>query len=411
MINRNFTLLWLGKIVSQLGDKFYAIALAWWILQKTNSPSIMGFFLLASALPAILLGLFTGVFTDRWRRKTMLVVTDIVRGTLVLLITLLSARGSLDVWHVFTIGICLSITTAFFDPASQAIVPEIVDEKQLTRANGMSQMVSGICSVAGPLLGAVAVGAFGMTPVFLANGASYYIAAVLAFFITSKRTVTRGQSNENIWKEMLEGISFVRGKARIRFVLIVIAVAHFFMGCLTVTLPFLADGLQGSGVNNLGYLEMTLGIGLLLGSIIISTRKNKSVQERTLVYFIASAGGCFLAIAIAQLLMVQSIYVYLLVMCVIGACIAGAFIFWQSLLQRYTPENMTGRVFGLSTLISNVTLPVAYGIFGLLLTVNSVFLLMTASGGCLLALSKYLILRSNRSSDAAANAIPRKTEP
>jgi MFS transporter, DHA3 family, macrolide efflux protein len=101
MINRNFTLLWLGKIISQLGDKFYAIALAWWILQKTNSPSIMGLFLLTSVLPGILLGFFAGALTDRWKRKTMLVVTDIIRGCLVLIISYMSMNNALEIWHVF----------------------------------------------------------------------------------------------------------------------------------------------------------------------------------------------------------------------------------------------------------------------------------------------------------------------
>lgn len=409
MINRNFTLLWLGKIVSQLGDKFYAIALAWWILQKTNSPSIMGFFLLASALPAILLGLFAGVFTDRLQRKTLLVVTDIIRGALVLIVALLSMLGTLEVWHVFAIGICLSLATAFFDPAVQAIIPEIVDEEQLTRANGMSQMVSGICSVAGPLLGAVAVAVIGMTPVFLANGISYIMSAILAFFIRSGRTVAPREPGGSLWKEMLEGIAFVRGQARIRFVLVIIAIAHFFMGCLTVTLPFLANSLAGSGVNNLGYLEMMLGAGLLAGSLVISMRKKKSVRESSLVYFIAAAGICFLAIALAQLLAFQSVVVYLVVMSAIGACIAGAFIFWQSLLQRNTPENMTGRVFGISTLISNVTLPVAYGIFGLLLSVSSIFVLMAASGACLLALCGYLFVQSRRQFETATDGISEKS--
>ena len=153
MINKNFAFLWLGKIVSQLGDKFYAIALAWWILQKTNSPSIMGFFLLISVLPGILLGFLTGALTDRWQRKTMLVVTDIIRGCLVLDIAYLSMANTLEIWHVFLIGFCLSLATAFFEPAVQAIIPEIVEKENLTKANGMSQMVGGICTVAGPLLG------------------------------------------------------------------------------------------------------------------------------------------------------------------------------------------------------------------------------------------------------------------
>lgn len=396
MINNNFTFLWFGKIVSQLGDKFYAIALAWWILQKTNSPSVMGLFLLSSALPAILLGIFAGVLTDRWKRKTILVVTDIIRGCLILAIAFLSMVNVLEVWHVFLIGICLSSATAFFEPAMQAIIPEIVAKENLTKANGLSQMVSGVCSVAGPLFGAMAVSVFGLTWVFLANSISYFIASFLAWFITVNKDYRVINTTTNIWQEIREGVSFIKSQKRIIFVLTVIAIAHLFMGSLTVTLPFLAKGLQGNGVNNLGCLEMMLGVGLLAGSFIISIKNKASVNELTLVFFIIAAGSCFIVIAVSQYFDIQTVYVYMLVMTIIGACIAGAFVFWQSLLQRYTPDNMTGRVFSISNLISNISLPVAYGIFGLLLNLSSILILMAACGVGLIVLCFYLsVLISN----------------
>ncbi|EGW40922.1 MFS transporter [Desulfosporosinus sp. OT] len=390
MINKNFTYLWSGKIISQLGDKFYAIALAWWILQRTNSPSCMGLFLLASALPEILLGIFAGVMTDRWKRKTILVVTDIIRGCLVLVIGLLAMVKVLEVWHVFLIGICISFVTAFFEPAMQAIIPEIVEKEDFTKANGLSQMVSGVCSVAGPLFGAIAVSVFGLAWVFLANGISYFIASFLAWFITVHKDYRVMKETKNIREEIWEGVSFIKNQKRILFLLTVIAIAHLFLGSLTVTLPFLAKGLQGNGLNNLGYLEMMLGVGLFAGSVMISIKNTTSVSEGTLVSFIFAAEFCFMVIAVLQYFAIQTVYAYMLVMSVIGACIAGAFVFWQSLLQRYTTDTMTGRVFSLSTLISNISLPVAYGLFGMLLNLSSILVLMAACGVGLIVLCCYL---------------------
>lgn len=114
MINKNFTCFWFGKIVSQFGDKFYSIAIAWWILQKTNSPMIMGFFLFTAAFPSIILGFFAGALADRWKQKNMLIVTDAIRGGLVLIIAFLAMDNALEVWHVFVIAFCLSIVTSFF---------------------------------------------------------------------------------------------------------------------------------------------------------------------------------------------------------------------------------------------------------------------------------------------------------
>jgi MFS family permease len=399
MINKNFTFLWSGKIISQLGDKFYAIALAWWILLKTNSPSIMGFFLLVSVLPGLIFGFFAGALTDRRKRKTMLIVTDIIRGILVLAISYLSMTGVIEVWHVFLIGFCLSLVTAFFEPAMQAIIPEIVEKENLTKANGMSQMVSGVCSIAGPLLGAIAVSALGLTWVFLANSISYFISAFLTCFIKINRSYRESDRESdkkaNIWEEMKEGISFIKNQKRIILVLKIIAAAHFFMGGLTVLLPFLAKVLEGNGVNNLGYLELMLGAGLFVGSVYMSIKKGASINERALLSFIGTVSLCFIIIGISQYLKINIVYAYMPILMIIGICIAGASVFWQSLLQKYTPCHMTGRVFSVSTLIGNTSLPIAYGIFGILLNLSSIFILMAASGVCLMVLCSYLYFRKS----------------
>lgn len=396
MINKNFTLLWIGKIVSQLGDKFYAIALAWWILQKTNSPSIMGFFLLVSVLPGILIGFFAGAFTDRWKRKNILIATDIIRGLLVLAISYLSILNILEIWHVFLIGFCLSLATAFFDPAIQSIIPQIVEKDNLVKANGMSQMVGGVCTVAGPLLGAIAVSILGLTFVFLANSISYFISAFLACFITVNNYLQKPVENTSICKEIREGISFIKNQKQITSVLIIIALAHLFIGSLTVSLPFLAKALTGNGVNNLGYLQMMLGVGLLTGSIFMSIKKKSYVNVRTLILFIIAVGFCFIVISISQYLKINTVYIYMLVLAAIGSCIAFASVFWQSLLQYYTPDHMRGRVFSISTLVGNFSIPLAYGVFGLLLNLSSISTLMAASGVCLLVLCFFLYSQNSK---------------
>ncbi len=393
VINRNFTVLWLGKTISQLGDKFYAIALAWWILQKTHSPSVMGFFLLVSVLPGILLGFFAGALADRWKRKTMLVATDIIRGCLVLAISCLSMSDALEIWHVFAIGLGLSLVTAFFDPAIQAIIPEIVEKEKLIKANGMNQMVDGVCTVAGPLLGGLAASGFGLTWVFFANSASYFVSALLACSIKiNKASRTLGEKR-SVWQDMRDGICFIKKQKRIVFVLKIIALTHFFVGNLSVLLPFLANGLTGTGVNNLGSLEAMLGIGLVTASVLMSLKKKTCTDERSLVLFVMGVGFCFVAISFLQFLRIRTVCAYMLIMIAIGVCIAFAAVFWHSLLQNLTPSRMMGRVFSVSTLVGNTSLPLAYGIFGILLNSSSVFLLTAVSGVCLVGLSVFYIFK------------------
>lgn len=410
MINKNFTLLWLSKIISQLGDKFYAIALAWWILQKTNSTSTMGFFLLVSILPGLLFGFFAGAMADRWRKKTILIVTDIIRGCLVLIISYLSMAEALEIWHVFFIGFCLSIVTAFFDPASQAIIPEIVEKDNLIKANGRSQLVGGFCTVAGPLVGALAVSTFGLAWVFFANSVSYFLSFLLSCFIRIEKTSANRDINKrkeqnnsvvmkhNISKDILEGIHFIKNKKSLVTVLTVIGIAHFFIGSLSVTLPFLANELKGRGVNNLGYLEMMIGIGLIAGTLFIGRKKKASLTERTLTFFVMVLGLCFIAVSSLQYFEVKSVGFYLPIILVIGASIGSASVLWQSMIQYNTPGHMTGRVYSVSTLVGNSSLPIAYGVFGVLLKFGSICIIMLGSGISLLVIYFYLAYRTSKQS-------------
>lgn len=394
IINRNFTLLWVGKIISQLGDKFYAIALAWWILIKTNSPVTMGLFLFVSAFPAILLGLYGGVLADRLNRKILLVVTDLIRGALVLAISLLSAANSLSVWHLFVVGFLLSITTAFFEPSIQAIVPDIVENEKLTKANGLSQMVSGICTVAGPLFGSVSVSFFGLTWVFLFNSASYFVSALLSSLIRVKKEESPQSrpASSAAWADIREGLLFIKKRPEIVQVLKVIAVTHFFIGGLSVAIPFLAKLLAGNGITNLGLLEMAMGLGLFGCSVIIGLRVNIKVSMRRLLVLIGTLGLSLLSIGLLYFAGLQMVGFYMLAMAAVGCCVACASVLWQTLLQRGTPPDMTGRVFSISAILGNTALPLAYFSFGLLLDWLSVFILIPACGLCMMAIGILLNL-------------------
>jgi DHA3 family macrolide efflux protein-like MFS transporter len=343
---------------------------------------------LTSILPGLLLGLFAGALTDRWQRKTMLIITDISRGCLVLIIVYISFQGILQVWHVFLIGISLSLVTAFFDPAVQAIIPEIVASENLTQANGLSQMVSGICTVIGPMLGAVAVSVLGLTWVFLLNGVSYFISALLASFVITNKANYKSNPSPNIWRDMGIGIAFIKICPTIILTLKIIATTHLLMGILTVSLPFLAKGLVGDGVKNLGYLQMMMGVGLIM--------------EQRLIQIIAIIGVCFIVISTGQRYRIDTVIFYMIIMSVIGVCISWAAVFWQSLLQRYTPVELTGRVFSISTLLGNASLPLAYGVFGILLKISSIALLTSISGICLLVFCGYLYLSAKTNCNAEA---------
>ncbi len=393
LINRNFILLWIGRLVSQVGDKFYGIALAWWVLQKTKSPVIMGMLMVTSALPGLLIAPLAGAYIDRWYRKPVIIVADVIRGLFVLTIAFLSVMYRLEVWHVFVTAAIISLGSIFYDPTIQAILPQIVSKEQLPKANSYSQIIGGVSTVLGPVLGAVSVSLFSYAVVFSFNGLSYLVSAACAGFMIIPSicsTEATSRIKRKTWDDLQEGIRFLFCQRSILIIIIVIGLTHFFLGGLLVSLPFLAGELAGKGVQNLGYLETMIGLGLILGSLYTGLKAKTTLKDSYLFLFILILGIGNLFIGLLKGLNVATLAPYLLLMMMVGAGVANASIYWQSILQVKTPGILSGRIFSISTMMGNLSLPLAYGLFGFWLKSNSLMILMSISGASLIILSVVL---------------------
>lgn len=143
--NRNFLLLWQGQLVSSLGDNFYAIALGFWVLEKTGSTGLMA----VSTLPRALISPFAGVWVDRTERRSLLIAMDVIRGLALAGIGLAAFAGHLEVWMVFAAGIVRSICGSFFGPAVSSAIPDIVPPEQIVQANSAFSLAYNGSSIIG----------------------------------------------------------------------------------------------------------------------------------------------------------------------------------------------------------------------------------------------------------------------
>lgn len=393
-INKDYFLLWTGQLISQLGDKFYAIALAWWVLERTNSPAVMGFFLVVSVLPELLFGLIAGGFIDRWNRKAIIVASDIFRGLAVITVTLLLTMGLLEVWHVFIAVAVISLASAFYNPSVMAVVPQLVESDEIPRANSLSQMIGGLASVAGPVLGATLVGIAGYWPVFMVNGLSYLAAALLASFISLTSDLQAGHKT-SLLEDLKDGFKFISNSRLVFVILIVIGIVHVFYGSLAVAMPFLAKSLAGDGIRNLAYFETAMGAGLILGAVLIGHQQLKSVNTSPLFAAIITFGMCFTLLGFARSSGIIISAPYIAIVLFIGAAVAVASVYWRSILQVHVPNNMAGRVFSVAAVIADVSLPVSFGIFGIALNYFSLAGVMMCCGFSLIIISGLLLIKKN----------------
>lgn len=389
-INRNFFLIWSGQLISQLGDKFYAIALAWWVLGKTHSPFIMGLLMAASVLPGLILGPVAGGFIDRWNRKVILVITDLLRCGLVLIITLLSFWGTLQIWHIFSVAVIISLASAFYNPTIAAVLPQLVSKNDLSSANSLSQLIAGITTVLGPITGAAAIAFTGYTNVFLFNSVSFCLSGILAGLVRVSLKPNRLQKT-NLTSDIKSGIQFILSHRKVLIILIIIGITHLYFGSLTVVMPVLARQLSGIGIQNLGLLEMMVGFGMILGSLLLSLKKQKTNGTAWLFGAMLIMGTSFITVCIIRSLKIVSIVPFIGLMALVGLAVTIASVYWASLLQSNIPNEIAGRVFGISETIGNTALPIAYSLFGFLLGYFSISLIMGICGLGLIIVS--LVLR------------------
>ncbi len=151
LANRSFLALWLGQMISFIGDYFYWLAVPIMVERLTGSALLVGLSVITTALPMLFLGPVAGVFVDRWDRKRMMITADVLRALLVL--PCLLVRTPDQVWIYYVVGFLMSCVSRFFFPAQNAVLPLIVpDKSDLLAANGLMQMVQTVGLLAGPAL-------------------------------------------------------------------------------------------------------------------------------------------------------------------------------------------------------------------------------------------------------------------
>ena len=386
-MNKNLSLLLSGQLVSQIGDKFHMLAVAFLVLNTTGSPAKMGIVLFCSIFPSMVLGIFAGAVVDRYNRKTIIVCADVVRGVVVTALSVLYYLGALSFSILIVAQVLLSVCTAFFDPAIPAIIPQIVKQEQLTRANSQAQFINGISMIAGPALGGLMVAWAGYLPVFVINACSYLFSAGFESFIRLPTLEKKVFDQSKIADDIINGCRYVWRRKNLVVILLMVGVIHFFVGSIEVVIPVLATNLTGEGAKNIGFIQTFFGLGMVITAFILSIKNIAGKEVRFLF------GGVFL-IGLFLLIMsaihssgVRTIIPFLFLFLTIGGSIIFAGTSFRSILQKEVEETMMGRVFGFVSSVGNISIPLAALIFGILMEYIHHNLILALSGFILLPTS------------------------
>ncbi len=386
-MNKNLGLLLSGQLVSQIGDKFHMLAVAFLVLKTTGSPAKMGIVLFCSVFPGLLLGFISGAFLDRYSRKAIIVGADAARGLVVAVVCILFYHQALSFPVLLAAQVLISACTAFFDPAIPTVIPQIVEREQLPRANSQAQFVAGISKIIGPVLGGLTVAWAGYLPVFIINAASYLLSAGFECFIRLPALERPASGQTKLVDDIVEGCRYVYGRGSLVIILVMVGVIHFFVGSIGAVIPVLATSLNGGGAENIGLIQTCFGLGTVLAALFISLRNIKAREALILFGSVFLIGLSLLVISGMHLTGIRTVTPFLFVFPAVGGLIIFAGTSFRSMIQKEVEDRMMGRVFGFVSSVGNISIPLAMLIFGFLMEYVPHSILLAASGFTLLPLS------------------------
>ena len=361
---REFRLLWSGMAISLLGDGIFFVALPWQVYQLSDAATALSVVGIAMSLPHIVLLLVGGVVSDRFDRRRVMMVADAIRGLAVAALGLLSISGSIRLWHVMVIAAAFGAGTAFFGPAFDAIVPEIVPPELLTRANALDQIVRPAAwRMLGPALGGWIIAAFGDRAggAFMVDAATFG-ASILCLSVMSARAKARAGRGDvgSAWREIKEGFRYVRSQTWLWGTLVAAAFAYLvFLGPTEVLLPHIVKYEMGRSARDLGFILALGGVGSMAAALFMG-RREMPRRNMTFIYLVWTAS----TLSVAGFGLARFPWQAMVACFVFNALESAGTIVWITTKQRLVPNRLLGRVSSLDWFVSIGLLPVSYALTG-----------------------------------------------
>ena len=360
LAHRDYRLLAGGMSVSLLGDGVFLVALAWQVYALSNAPTALGAVGIAMTVPTITCLLIGGAVSDRHDRRRIMFAADCVRGLLLAGLAALSVAGVLTLAELIGVAMVYGAATAFFDPASDALVPELLPDDLLAQANSLDQLIRPVAlRLAGPALGGILVGVLGVAGALDIDAATFAVSAGALLAMSPARQV-RAQGGRSVAREIGTGLRYVRSHAWLWATLISAAVAYLlFMGPTEVLLPFIVKNRLHAGAGDLGLIFGAGGLGSLACALFVG---QVGLPRRTItfIYLVWTLA----TLAVAGYGLATGLWGLMLASVAFNTLETAGTIGWMTAKQRHVPASLLGRVSSLDWLISIGLLPVSYALTG-----------------------------------------------
>lgn len=334
---RNFTLLWLAQLISELGSGFTLAAASVLIYRLTGSALNVGLLMIATAVPSLFVGPIAGVFVDRWDRRRTMIVADLLR---VGLLAALPFLISFSIAWLYAVVILTKVISKFFWPAQASLLPETAPDDELIAANALIAISTFGARAFGFAMSGLIISFLSIESAFYLDALTFAISGALIFLIRCAPFAATGQTRTgNVAHELRAGVRFLTSMPTLRSLFLIYIPVFTMTGfSSTILLPFTLRALHGSEFNY-GVLAGMESVGLVIGSLLMARLADRLRDGQWIAL-------SFIGMGLAAIVFSQAIAVpvAIVILMIGGVLSAPSLVARQLLIQNNTPRDMRGRV-------------------------------------------------------------------
>jgi MFS family permease len=356
LANGNYRKFFFSQAVSLTGTWMQSVALAWLVLQLTDSVTWLGLAIALQSLPILLLGPYGGLLVDRLDKRHLLIGTQITSGAQALILGVLTVTGTVTLEWVLALSLGLGLINAIENPGRQAFVREMVPVDMVRNAVSLNSVLVNVARAVGPAVAGVLIATTGLATCFFINSATFLV-AIGAFVLMKRSELTPTEPVPRGPGQLREGLRYVCSDPHLFIPLVMMAMVGTLTYEFQVSLPALATITFGGGAASIGIITAAMGTGAVIGGLLSAGRTTSGI--RTMVLAALAFGGSVLLVVMAPTLTLAAV-----ALVSVGAASIWFLSTANSTLQLTAVPQMRGRVMALWTVAFIGTTPIGGPIVG-----------------------------------------------
>lgn len=336
--NRNYLIYLTGNTISLHGLWIYRVALGWFAWQLSGSEFWVGVVAFSQFAPAVVFGPIFGVLADRFDRRAASLFINAMSVLNMLLLGMLAVLGHVDILVLTMLSLMQGTLDGAHMPVRMSVVPNLVAKGQLESAIAITSISFNVSRFVGPAIAGFVISTYGVATAFIVNGVSYIALILVMIIVRLNPSTQKKRRRRHVWHEMREGVNYVLGHARIRALLVVVAVASVFGRGALEMMPVFADAVFERGSAGLAILTSSIGAGAVVAGLILS--RGVSWLNVAVIRGAVALAGLLIAILGALGDFWSGVAIVAVLGIILSMCGVGS----QILIQTLVDDEVRGRV-------------------------------------------------------------------